>query len=205
MSTRGLEIVVESGGVNVRPITVVSGLPRSGTSMMMRMLEAGGLELLTDGVRQADVDNPKGYYEHESVKGLHRGQNDWLSEARGKAVKIVSPLLRFLPDEHTYQIILMQRKMEEVLASQRVMLSHRGETTDRYGDRKMASVYEDDLRQIELWMENHANVRALFVSYNGLLVHPQPELHRISEFLGRALDVDAMASVIETSLYRQRR
>lgn len=186
-------------------ITIVSGLPRSGTSMMMRMLEVGGVELLTDGVRMADEDNPKGYYEYEPVKGLHKGRHDWLDVAPGKAVKIVSPLLRFLPRDYQYKIVFMQRKMEEILASQRIMLAHRGEIADSYGEQKMAGVYENDLRQIELWMGNNPRVTAVFVNYNGLLHEPLPSLRRISEFLECTLDIDAMNAVIERDLYRQRR
>lgn len=186
-------------------ITVVSGLPRSGTSMMMGMLQAGGRSVLSDGVREADVDNPKGYFEFEAVKGLHKGETDWLGLARDKAVKIVSPLLRFLPDIYQYQIVFMQRKMEEILESQRVMLAHRGEISDRYGDQKMAEVYENDLRQIELWMGNRQGVMALFVNYNSLLKDPRGSLSRVNSFLGDALDTDAMAAVVEPDLYRQRK
>lgn len=173
--------------------------------MMMRMLEAGGVELLSDGTRQADEDNPKGYFEYEPVKGLHRGRHEWLDVASGKAVKIVSPLLRFLPRDREYKIIFMQRKMEEILDSQRIMLAHRGEIADRYGDRKMAGVYESDLRQIELWMGNNPSVTALYVNYNGMLQDPLPALDRVNEFVEKSLDIDAMAAVIEPRLYRQRR
>lgn len=194
---------VSAGGSGT--ITVVSGLPRSGTSMMMRILEVGGVELLSDGAREADEDNPKGYHEYEPVKGLHRGKHDWLRVASGKAVKIVSPLLRFLPREYQYKIVFMQRKMEEILASQRIMLARRGEIADRYGDRKMADIYENDLRQIELWMGNNPSVTALFVNYNGLLQEPLPALCRVNEFFDGTLDIDAMTAVIERDLYRQRR
>jgi hypothetical protein len=113
------------------PITVVSGLPRSGTSMMMQMLEAGGMQLLTDGVRQADEQNPKGYYELEAVKGLDKGEDTpWLADARGKAVKIISFLLTWLPDTYDYGVIFMERNLDEVVMSQNAMLRHRGHATD---------------------------------------------------------------------------
>src|SRR4026209_2745330 len=95
-----------------RPIVVVSGLPRSGTSMMMQMLQAGGLEILTDAVRTPDGSNPKGYFEFEAVKDLDKGQAPaWLAGARGKAVKIVSSLVRWLPESNDYQVIFMQRNL----------------------------------------------------------------------------------------------
>jgi hypothetical protein len=89
-------------------ITIVSGLPRSGTSLMMMMLEAGGMPVLTDHIRTADADNPKGYYEFERVKAIERDQA-WLKEADGKAVKMISALLKYLPQNYAYRIIFMRR------------------------------------------------------------------------------------------------
>ena len=126
-------------------VTVVSGLPRSGTSMMMRMLEAGGMEPVTDDLRTADEDNPKGYYEFERVKDLERDQA-WLEDARGRFVKVISMLLRHLPSGHRYKIIFMRRKMEEILASQRQMLVRRGEWPDRVSDARMAEMFAKHLR-----------------------------------------------------------
>src|SRR5262245_34269287 len=117
-----------------KPIIIVSGLPRSGTSMMMKILEAGGLPVLTDALRTADDDNPKGYYEYERVKQLDKGDQAWLAEAEGKVVKVISALLTQLPATHQYRVIFMQRKLAEVLASQRKMLIHRGEPTDAVDD-----------------------------------------------------------------------
>ena len=109
-----------------RPIVVVSGLPRSGTSMAMKMLDAGGMPLVTDGVRSADISNPNGYYEFEPVKDLERGEAAWLADARGKAVKIVSPLLTYLPESFDYQVIFMRRPLAEIVDSQHAMLDARG-------------------------------------------------------------------------------
>src|SRR5437899_574640 len=114
-------------------VTIVSGLPRSGTSMMMKMLEAGGMEPLTDHVRTADEDNPKGYYEFERVKDLEKDQT-WLEDAKGRYVKVISMLLKHLPAGYTYKVIFMRRTMEEILASQRKMLVRRGESPDRVAD-----------------------------------------------------------------------
>ena len=115
--------------LNGKVITVVSGLPRSGTSMMMKMLDAGGMEILSDEVRKADEDNPKGYYEFEKVKELEKDAS-WMGQAAGKAVKIISALLMHLPEEYSYRIIFMRRKMEEILKSQEQMLIRRDEPTD---------------------------------------------------------------------------
>src|SRR5687768_8758894 len=114
-----------------KPIVVVSGLPRSGTSMAMKMLEAGGLSVVTDGLRTPDEDNPKGYYEDERVKRLHKEPDKtWLHEARGKVVKIISFLLKSLPPDHNYKVVLMQRNLREIVASQNKMLARLGKPND---------------------------------------------------------------------------
>ena len=186
-------------------VTVVSGLPRSGTSMMMRMLEAAGLDIYSDGLRQADEDNPKGYYELERVKALARGDQDWLEEAQGRVVKIVSPLLRHLPEEQDYRVILMRREMDEVLASQQRMLMNRGEPSRVTDDDTLSRLFEEDLRQVERWVENRPNVECLQVSYNQMLTDPESEVRRIVDFLDDGADPEAMAGVVDPALYRQRK
>src|SRR6185503_17341674 len=132
-------------------IVVVSGLPRSGTSMMMRMLDNGGLEPLTDGLRKSDEDNPKGYYEVELVKGLKKQQDkSWIGAAEGRAVKVVSSLLKDLPPDYRYDVIFMNRSLDEVIASQNKMITRRGETTGA-GDQKIRSLYEQHLTSIKAW------------------------------------------------------
>jgi hypothetical protein len=187
-------------------ITIVSGLPRSGTSMLMKMLEAGGIEPLTDNIRTADEDNPKGYYEFEQVKQLKQ-DSDWLEDARERAVKIISALLKHLPQDHTYayKVIFVRRKLEEVLASQKQMLIRRGEPTDTISDERMAELFRKHLSQVEAWMDEQPNVEVLYVSYNEVLEHPQEQAQRINRFLGSTLDVERMASVVDKGLHRQRR
>jgi hypothetical protein len=183
-------------------ITVVSGLPRSGTSMMMRMLEAAGLSILTDGLRAPDADNPRGYYEFERVKKLE-SDAAWLPEARGRVVKIVSPLLKHLPPGHRYKVVFMRRRMEEVLASQRQMLVRRGRTED--GDpAAMGEVFRRHLDRVEAWLEHQAHVDVLYVDYNALVAGAGDDLERLQTFLGGDLQVDRMAEVIERTLHRQR-
>lgn len=185
-------------------VVVVSGLPRSGTSMMMKMLEAGGLEPLTDHIRTPDEDNPKGYYEFERVKKLPE-DTAWLEEARGRVVKIISRLLLHLPQTYTYKVIFMRRKMEEILASQTQMLIRRGKPTDTVSDEKMAALFHKHLLDVEAWIKTQPNMDVLYVSYNDLLDAPHDHITQINEFLGGTLHVDKMSSVIDHTLHRQRR
>lgn len=185
-------------------IIIVSGLPRSGTSMMMRMLEAGGLDVLTDEIRTADKDNPRGYYEFERVKQLDKDKA-WLEDARGRVVKIISQLLPKLPGDCTYKVVFMHRAMEEILASQRRMLVRRGKTTDDISDEQMAALFRKHLDRVEDWLDRQPNFDVIHVSYNQVLVSPQEEARRINAFFDRELDVRAMTDVVDPDLYRQRR
>jgi len=185
-------------------ITIVSGLPRSGTSMMMQMLEAGGLGIVTDNIRKPDEDNPRGYYEFERVKKIKEDKS-WLDECRGKAVKMVSMLLYDLPLEKKYKIIFMKREMEEMLASQRVMLERLGQKGGDVSDEEMGKKFEKHLRQVEEWLAKQENIDVLYVKYNDVLNDSQKYAEMVSKFLGRNLNVEKMANVIERSLYRQRK
>jgi len=184
-------------------VTIVAGLPRSGTSMLMKMLEAGGLPALTDHVRAADVDNPKGYYEFEQVKQIEH-DTSWLESARGHVVKMVSALLRHLPGEYVYKIIFIRRAMPEILASQRKMLVRRGEPADAVDDTAMAEMFEKHLRTVDAWLMTRENVQVLYVSYNDVLTNPVVQASRINVFLGGGLDEQAMIEVVDPDLYRNR-
>ena len=184
-------------------IAIVSGLPRSGTSMMMKMLEAGGLEVLTDNIREADKDNPRGYYELERVKKLEHDKA-WLTDAEGKVVKIISQLLRHLPKDHAYKVVFMRREMEEILASQRRMLVRRGESTNKISDEKLAALFRQHVERVEAWLAEQPNFDVLYVSYNRVLEAPKEEAKRIEAFFDGALDARAMTRVVDPSLYRQR-
>jgi hypothetical protein len=185
-------------------VTIVSGLPRSGTSMMMKMLEAGGMQVLTDNIRTADEDNPRGYYEFERVKQIERDQS-WLEDARGKAVKMISALLKNLPQGYTYKVIFMRRKIEEILDSQRQMLIRRGEPTDAVSDEKMTELFRQHLQQVAAWIDKQPNVEALYVNYSEILESSTKQAKRINQFLGHTLNVENMADVVDRTLYRQRR
>ena len=184
-------------------ITIVSGLPRSGTSMMMNILTAGGIQALTDGQRSADESNPKGYFELEKVKHLGRDRS-FLSDAVGKAVKIVSPLLKHLSPEYHYSVIFMERDIQEMLASQREMMIKRGELAPD-DDEKMAAIYTRHLRDVKSWLSLQPNIEVIYISYNEVLKTPRACMDSINEFLGRGLDSNAMLAAVDRSLYRQRR
>lgn len=185
-------------------IVVVSGLPRSGTSMMMRMLEAGGVTPLVDGLRTADDSNPRGYFEFEPVKDLEtaHGQVPWLPEARGKAVKVVSRLLTWLPEHYNYQVVFMQRDLDEVLASQQQMLTRRGEAGG--DDHAVRAACEAHLSQVERFMAARPCFSTLFLPYRAAVTSPEATAATVARFLGRRLDLAAMAGAVDPALYRQR-
>jgi hypothetical protein len=185
------------------PIIVVSGLPRSGTSMAMKMLQAGGVILLTDVVRAPDRHNPEGYFEYERVKELDKPGTDtsWLKSARGKAVKIVSPLLTWLPETSDYQVVFMERDLGEVVASQEKMLIDRGEAArmDRIGD-----AYAEHLEQVSRFLAKRRCFQTLRIRYRDVLDNPLESSRRMQSFIERALDVDRMAAAVNPRLYRTR-
>ncbi len=193
----------EHENMTVGFITIVSGLPRSGTSMMMQMLEAGGIPILRDNIREADEDNPRGYYEFERVKQIPRDER-WLEEAKGKAVKMVSALLPHLPSRYRYKVIFMRRQMEEILASQKVMLRRRKQPTDKVADEQMAALFRSHLRKIENWIAEQANVEVLYLNYNEMVDDPVKQVERIGQFLEQRLDSEKMVGVIDRGLYRER-
>ncbi len=184
-------------------ITVVSGLPRSGTSLMMQMLKAGGHEILTDGKRAADEDNPLGYYEYEAVKHS-RTATRWLAVAENKAVKTIHLLLKELPSDYDYRVIFMRRNLREVIASQRAMLERQGKKGAAIPDAKLAEVFEHQLAQIEQWLADRANFRVLWVDHRQLIENPQEIAGQVNDFLGGCLKTSAMAAEVDASLYRQR-
>ena len=185
-------------------IVIVSGLPRSGTSMMMKMLEAAGIPPLTDHERTPDVDNPKGYYEFERVKKLKDGDTDWLPQARGKAVKVISALLPHLPGDYEYRVIFMRREMAEILASQRKMQVHRSTDIDTVTDEELARLYEKHLAITYSWLDAQPNIRWVDLSYNALLREPITQLNALRPLLGDRLPVRRMAEIVDPTLHRQK-
>jgi len=184
-------------------VTVVSGAPRSGTSLMMQMLGSGGMELLVDGARRADRDNPRGYFELEAVRRLPEDA-EWLEQAVGRAVKLVHLLVPRLPARHRYRILLMRRDWREVLASQRKMLEHRGIAPEGPSDERLAEIFDAQLAEVERWVAAHPEADLLEVDYNALVREPLRAARRVSAFLDGELDPDDMAAAVLPSLYRQR-
>ncbi len=184
-------------------VIVVSGLPRSGTSMMMKMLAEGGLPVLTDAIRAADEDNPNGYFELEVVKQLSEGKRDWLAGADGKLVKVISALLEHLPPENHYKVLFMERQIAEILASQRKMLARRNETSS-VSDEEMEAQFREHLKVIKYWLARQPNMEVMYIDYNRMMADPDQYLQKIAAFVGLPLDIEKMRSVPNEQLYRNR-
>ena len=184
-------------------ITVVSGIPRSGTSLMMQMMAAGGMPALTDGQRSADANNPRGYYELESVKSLSRNP-EVVGQAEGKVVKIISSLLPTLPKQYQYRVIFMCRPLEEVVSSQNRMLERLGKDVPSTPTGSVIAAFQEHLTKIKTWLGQQPNIAVLYVDYPAVLEAPEREADRICTFLGRQLDVAAMTRQIEQSLHREK-
>lgn len=186
-------------------ITVVSGLPRSGTSMMMGMLDAGGIKPMVDGIREKDEDNPKGYYEFERVKKLKEDQA-WLDDAKGMVVKVISQLLLDLPAGHQYKIIFMRRNINEILASQKQMLIRRGTfREDGVKDEDMGKMLLMHVDQVMKKVNSQDFMEIVEVDYNQMLKDASQNIIQINAFLGGDLDTKAMGEAIDQKLYRQRK
>ena len=187
------------------PVIVVSGLPRSGTSMMMRMLEAGGIAPFTDGERRADVDNPEGYYELERVKDLEKDPDrGWVRDARGRALKVISFLLRHLPDDNAYRVIYMRRHLDEVLQSQDKMLDRLGNPAPGGSLEAMKEAYRNDIVAARLFARKQPNMEMIEVHYRETIERPEATARAVNEFLGGGLDERAMAAAVKAELYRNR-
>ena len=183
-------------------IIIVSGLPRSGTSLMMQMLDHGGVEVVTDNIRTADTDNPRGYYEFEQVKKIER-DTTWLPATRGKAFKMVSQLLYDLPPTETYRVLFMERDLEEMLASQEKMLARLGRPCAPREQMKRS--YALHLERLHGWLSQQPHFALLRVSYNDLLERPESSARRVSEFLDGRASAEKMAATVDPSLYRNRK
>jgi hypothetical protein len=183
-------------------IIIVSGLPRSGTSLMMQMLHSGGVEVVSDNLRAADTDNPRGYLEYEKVKRLKQDAS-WLPLARGKAIKMVSQLLYDLPASETYRILFMERDLDEVLRSQEKMLERLGRPAAPRDQIKASFTLH--LERLHDWLRQQPHLAVLRVSYPGLVAEPRPEAERVRHFLGAPLDLEGMVRAVEPALYRNRK
>jgi hypothetical protein len=184
-------------------VTIVTGLPRSGTSLMMKMLAAGGVPVVTDGQRAADEDNPEGYFEFEPVKKTPQDAS-WLDQAQGKAVKIIHLLVPQLPRQRRYRVIVMHRHPDEVLASQQKMLQRKQRAGGKLSDGDLKRVFERQMTTLDRLLTNHPCFDKIDVDYNRLLSDPGPEVERLAAWLGGNPAIDAMVTTINPALYRQR-
>jgi hypothetical protein len=187
------------------PVYVVSGLPRSGTSMMMRMLEAGGIQPFTDAERVADIDNPEGYYEFERVKQLETDPDkSWVRGARGHALKVISFLLRHLPDDNAYRIIYMRRHLDEVLRSQDKMLDRLGNAAPGADLEAMKEAYRNDIVAARLYARKQPHMEMIEMQYGDAVADPAAAARIVNQFLGGQLREAAMAAAVNERLYRNR-
>jgi hypothetical protein len=186
-------------------VTVVSGLPRSGTSMLMQMLQAGGMDILTDNQRKEDEDNPHGYLEYEKVKSLLKpdGKN-WLPEAVDKVVKVVVPLVMQLPDAYQYKIIMVHRDMDELLRSQQKMRGHNRALRENAYPVMLAEAFKKQLEKTDVWLKSHPNAEVLHVNYTDVVNSPSEQAEAICSFLDEELDLDAMTAAVDSKLYRNK-
>ena len=183
-------------------VTIVSGVPRSGTSLMMSMLVAGGLEPMQDGVRAADEDNPRGYFELEAVKKL-KDDSSWVRGAVGKVVKVVHVHVRNLPGEGVkYRLLLMRRDLKEVLRSQRKMLERRGQPGGALSEERTAQLYTQQLADLEAWLGGQKAFDWMPVDYGALVEDPAAGTAAVNRFLGGGLDEAAMRAQVDPKLRR---
>jgi LPS sulfotransferase NodH len=185
------------------PVYVVSGLPRSGTSLAMQMLHAGGIPAVTDGLRAQDDDNPRGYFEFERVKQL-RSDKAWLDDAAGKAVKVIHFLLMELPDDRPYRVVFMQRDLREVVKSQSTMLARSGRAGGGLPPERLMAVYEQQLKAVDAWLAARQGFKVLRVPYAGLVRDPGEWVPTVAAFVGRTVDQAAMRAAVDPSLHRNR-
>lgn len=185
------------------PITIVTGLPRSGTSLLMQMLAAGGMPLLTDGERAADIDNPNGYFEFERVKALPT-DTAWLAEARGRAVKVIHALVGRLPDAEEYRVLFVERDLHEVVMSQDKMLARLGRAGGGLGADRMVSVFRQELARVHGLLATKPNMRVLRLEHALLIGDPLTAAQTMNAFLGGGLDVERMAKAVDPALHRNK-
>ena len=195
-------IEIELENLQKEPVIVVSGLPRSGTSLMMQLLERAGIELLVDDVRQADDSNPKGYYELDAVKRL-RADKNWLESAQGKAVKVVAPLLPSLPVGQRYKVIFMKRSLTEVLVSQQVMMGKKREDALKNFPLRMANQLQQQYDRALQWMQRQPHVDFIEIGYEQLLAHDSTVEDLLSALLETPVN-ESIWKAVDQQLHRNK-
>ena len=185
------------------PVTVVSGLPRSGTSLAMQMIHAGGIPALTDGQRTSDDSNPRGYFELERVKQLKQDKS-WLDEAAGKVVKVIHLLLAELPDDRPYRVVFLDRDLREVVKSQSTMLARNAKSGGALPPERLMAVYDAQLKQVHAWLAARPNFAVMPVRHADLIRDAAGQARAMNAFLGGGLDEAAMMAAVDPSLHRNR-
>jgi ElaB/YqjD/DUF883 family membrane-anchored ribosome-binding protein len=171
------------------------------------MLQAGGIEVLTDKKRTADQNNPQGYFEYQRVKRLPQGDFEWLEKAQGKAVKIVSELLQYLPQNYQYKIVFINRDLNEVLASQAKMMERRGRK-DNVDKQAMKQAFKQHLKEVKQRLQEQDNIQVLEIDHRQTIKAPLKTAEKINKFLSPSagrLNIEKITSVVDPSLYRQRK
>ena len=186
-----------------KSIVVVSGLPRSGTSLMMQILEAAGIPILTDPTREPDPSNPNGYYELDAVKGTARDAA-WLATAPGHAVKVIHALLPHLPNPYRYKVLLMQRDVKEVVTSQNQMLEALGDDQPPLPDGRLEAIFEQQMNETRQRLDREAHFDWIEVAHAGLFHDAERELQCVQSFLGLSGDIKTLLAAIDPALYRTR-
>ncbi len=180
-------------------LVIVSGIPRSGTSLLMQMLNNGGMEILADDIRKPDESNPKGYLELEAIKKLAQ-DNSCLKNQTGKAVKVISHLLKYLPEEQKYKIIFMNRDMNEIIKSQQKMLNK----NEKKYSKELIKAFLKELKHVKQWVKEQPHKEMINLHYKKIIKHPMKAIDKIIQFLGIPLDKEAMRDSIDPRLYRSK-
>lgn len=183
-------------------VCVVSGLPRSGTSLAMALLQAGGMLVFSDGIRQADLDNPNGYFEYSGTRSL-QSDNAWIHHSVGKAVKVISPLLSFLPSDLHYRIVFMRRNVREISLSQEQMLRRRGLTVGK-DPGQIEEIMRAHIAQVKTWLTEQKNMSVCYMDYEWVVENSVAASSQLVQFAQLQGDPIEMAEVVDKSLYRQK-
>lgn len=185
-------------------VTIVSGLPRSGTSLMMQILEKSGMDILTDNVREADESNKCGYYEFEKVKKMMIDAS-WLPQAEGKVVKIIAQLLDYLPDGFEYKTIFMERDYDEVFNSQSKMLDRLGSKKIKADTVQLKKTFQKQVGEIKTRLQKKTDFSLINISYSNLIFHPESEIEKMDIFFKKKFDRKKICAAIDPDLYRERK
>ena len=184
-------------------VTIVSGFPRSGTSMMMQILQAGGMPVLCDDISRANEHNPRGYLEYSKTRTIVK-DSSWIKDAKGMAIKVMAVHLRFIPPEHNYRVIFMRRNVDEIIFSREIMSRKSGRSIAIGVPEFNPEWYNRILNRCSEWMLSQNNIVTYYCDYNDMISNTKEGIDRLNDFLIPNLDTNAMISAVDPKLYRQR-